>query len=425
MDTVGWAIVRAMIAPEEVVDAFRTMTATVHDRMCTQCKGAAQLLCSRCGVARFCSDACQRKAWPEHRSRCKEAAAVLAAPPLPPEMEFAFIEPQRAAAVPIPAGIAIFGVSAVVAGLVVGKITGAIIDVASVLGDGSDPAAAVSTFCNEVDSGLDIANVTRSIFTWGTGTLRDLGCDWRATADAGHEVVVIISMIRVARMWRRRGIGRALVSGLLSHARVMHHTIAALLEGGEEEDTASPVNATLFFSACGFRPSPRGALPDLLMLRPSDARHSARLLAAETDASRVTSRLLQDAAVRVAEATERAKAMRRGLKGPALRRHVAERALAARLYLLGPLAVAAHEADLESLHRRCPRAVAAAKAKGLPEIHLLNARLSYAGMVNSEDDAMNWHMVVYDVFGPLTADEASALDLPPHPRNRAVGGGVA
>ena len=422
-------LVRDMVAsgeipPESEAQMMRMAsgmgdTTMVHAKSCTECNRQAKSLCSRCGVARFCSQECQRKAWPGHRRTCAAAAAVLAAPPVAPEIECTF-RVDGEDEIPIPAGFTLFAVAARVAGLVVGKITGGVIDVAAVLRSGSDPIAAASTFGD--DNGLDIAGVCRSLFSWGTGTVRQLGRTWPATADAGKEVVVIISMARVSKMWRRRGVGSALVGALLGHARVARHTLAALLEGGHEEDEKSSVSATLFFNACGFRPSPYGALPDRLMLRPSSAAHPARGAVPETEAE-VTARYTRDAAVDMVVSMERAAAQQRGLRGAALRRHVAERALAARLHFHGPLGAAAHEADLETLRRKWPRAVAAARARGLPELHLLNVRPSRAGSVSSQDEALSWHMVAYDVFGALTVDEAAALDLPPHPSHSAVAGG--
>lgn len=158
------------------------------------------------------------------------------------------------------------------------------------------------------------------------------------------------------------------------------------------------------------------------MLRSSSAAHPARLAVQETEAE-VTARYTRDTSVGMAVSLEKAAAQRRGLCGAALRRHVADRALAARLHFHGALDAAAHEAGLETLRRKWPRAVAAAWARGLPELHLLSVCPSHAGSVSSEDNALNWHMVVCDVFGALTADEAAAMDLPLHPSHSAVGGG--
>lgn len=215
--------------------------------------------------------------------------------------------------------------------------------------------------------------------------------------------------------------GTALLSALLSHARTSHHTLAVLIEGGHDDDGNSSLQASLFFNACGFRPSPRGALPRTLLLRPSDASHPARLLPREAEAD-VASRYKADWAVNAAVAAEKAEARKRGTQGAALRRYMAEYALSERLRLEGPLAAASHAADVAELRKKWPRAVAAARAAHLPEVHLLNVKPSRAGMLMFQDDALNWHMVMYDAFGPLTAERAAELGVPPHPRYRNPGG---
>lgn len=406
-----------------MVSGFNDTTMS-HPRGCSECNRAGKSLCSRCGVARFCSPECQRKNWRTHKSACAAAAAVLAAPPGSVEIEYTF-RVDGEDEIPIPAGYTLFAVAARVAGLVVGKITGGLIDVASVVRSGTDPAAAAATFGDE--NGTDLANVTRSLFTWGSAEVRDLGAGWPAAAAAGKEVALVVCMARVAPAWRRRGIGRALMAGLLGHARTARHSLAVLLEGGHEEDGRTSVPSSLFFNACGFRASPLGALPESLLLRPAAATHPARRLRAETEAE-VVARFADESRLRIAVSEEKAAALRRGLKGPALRRHLAEHALTARLALGGPLAAAAYAADLASLRRKWPRAVAAAAARGLPEVHLLNIKPGRAGMSMFEDDAMNWHLVAYDAdaLGRLTAEAAEALGVPPHPQHRGspMGGGA-
>lgn len=381
-------------------------------------------VCAGCGVTRFCSRSCQKKFWPKHKASCQAAAAVLAAPraeAAPPELEFTFRRDGEDE-IAIPEGVTLVAVCARVAGLEVAKLTGGVIDCRKISRAGQTPFFACCEFGQSDDS--ELADVSRKLFTWGSCNPRPLGVEWgRLTAPNGKEVVLVINMLRVLVPWRRRGIARAVVQGLLSHPRTKAVTLSALAEGSMSDDTLGGdshaaenalFGAALFFGAVGFRPA--GPHVDLL-LRPSDAEHPARRRAPESLAD-VRARM----AVREAESdaisaeVDRAKAS--GLSEAAARRCVAEFVHSRRLQRGGALAAEAYAADEASLRLAWPLAVAAAQSKGLPLLHLLNVVPGRYGMKTSSEDALNAQKVVYDVFGELDDEQAAALGVPPSPRHR-------
>lgn len=115
-------------------------------------------------------------------------------------------------------------------------------------------------------------------------------------------------------------------------------------------------------------------------------------------------------------------AVRRGLSGAEARRQCAEAWVKGWLHLGGPLAVRAHQADLHSLRAKWPRACAAAAAKGLPELHLLNIKSGISSGILDAEEALNWHLVAFDVLGDL--DDVRSEGVPPHPAKRGSSEGA-
>ncbi len=244
----------------------------------------------------------------------------------------------------------------------------------------------------------------------------------------------MVTMVRVQPAWRSRGIGGALLRALFAHPRA-RHTLAALKEGGHREDEGANAGLSTgqlreltlvnprFFGAAGFRPCP--LLHAELLLRPADAAHPARARPAETPAE-VFERFGREEQLQRMRDVRRAGLMRRGASEQQLRRELAEVEVKARLILGGALAKAALDADLASLNENWPRAVAAVRAKGLPELHLLNLKPGRAATLLKEDGALNFHLVAYDVLGVLDEKEAKEVGLGPghcHPAKFKPEGG--
>ena len=389
-----------------------------------------ETICGGCGVQRLCSRACQRKLWPAHKASCRAAAAVLAAPlagAAPPEIEFTF-RTSGQDEIPIPEGVTLVAVRARVAGLEVAKLTGGIIDCRKISRAGTDPFTACCEFGASDEA--ELAKVSRCLFTWGSCDLRPLGAEWGApTAQSGKEVVLVINMLRVPVRWRRRGIARAVVQGLLAHPRTKAVTLSALAEGSMHEDAHldslasdnAMASAALFFGAVGFRPA--GPHVDLL-LRPADAEHAARRRAPES-LDDVRRRMAARKEMNSAETAEVARAKASGLSKAAARRQVAESMHSHSLQRGGELAAAAYAADEASLRRAWPRAVAAAVQKGLPLLHLLNVVPGRYGQRMLGEEALNQQQVMYDSFGQLDVEQAAALGVPPAIQHRQHGGGCA
>lgn len=54
------------------IAAFTAGTGMIYGALrCLQCNASASNKCGKCHVARYCSDECQRKHWPNHRAACK------------------------------------------------------------------------------------------------------------------------------------------------------------------------------------------------------------------------------------------------------------------------------------------------------------------------------------------------------------------
>lgn len=154
---------------------------------CEACNCKAAQLCSRCGVQRVCSSECQRKLWEGHKARCKAASKVWAAggPFPPPVLEYSF-RVDGEDELPIPTGITLFAVKALVEGLEVGKVTGALLDTRAIESQcGTDPVSAMSAAWGSSENEMDVMDVSRRLFTWGTGKVRDFGPQWPPTAGGG------------------------------------------------------------------------------------------------------------------------------------------------------------------------------------------------------------------------------------------------
>jgi hypothetical protein len=401
--------------PPEAMQRFQhfgdpTMANTMA---CTACNTPASSLCANCRIQIVCSTACQRKAWPEHKRACAIARAALAAPPALPDIEVIFREDGEDE-VPIPAGVAVFAVIARVGGLVVGKATGALVDCSML----ADPVTTMDAVWGASSNESDVLDVSRRLFTWGTGNVPSLGAAWPPTAPRGKERVLIVSFLRVPFAWRRRGIGSAILRALFASPRGARHTLAVLKNGVLEEDRASgrsdDDSSGHFFTALGFRLSPL-AYTDLF-LRPADAAHPARSSSGKMTAELEMRRFGPMSAARAAVA-----ALPESAPPAARRRAAAEAHFIAAAQTGGALARSAFEADMASLTARWPRAVAAARARGFPPLLLLHVRTGTSARISVSDDDLNWHMCAYDEFGELDERAAAELGIPPHPRFQKSG----